>query len=68
MSAWNEIVAYGGDDEWLKLCSKALEEIQNAYAHRLAERIRNSKGLRAWTDGHMSDCNMAADLIDPEMK
>lgn len=37
----------------------------DAYAHELAEKIRNSKKLRDFTDDHMSDCNAAADLIDP---
>lgn len=35
------------------------------FAHALAEQIRNSEELRDYTDDHMSDCNMAADLIDP---
>lgn len=39
----------------------------DAYAHELAEKIRNSKELRDYTDDHMGDCNMAADLIDPEV-
>lgn len=30
-----------------------------------AELIRNSPELRDLTDDHMSDCNAAADLIDP---
>lgn len=38
----------------------------DAYAHELAEEIRNSKELRDLTDDHMSDCLAAADLIDPE--
>lgn len=33
----------------------------------VAERIRNSGTLRGRTDGHMPDCNPAADLIDPEV-
>ncbi|MGV9546835.1 hypothetical protein [Streptomyces ardesiacus] len=37
------------------------------HAHALAEKIRNSKRLRDYTDDHMSDCNMAADEIDPEV-
>lgn len=41
------------------------EELVDAFAHELAERIRNSKELRNLTDDHMSDCNAAADLIDP---
>lgn len=41
--------------------------LKRAHAHRLAEQIRNSEALRDATDDHMSDCNMAADLIDPEV-
>lgn len=37
------------------------------HAHVLAEKIRNSDRLRDYTDDHMSDCNMAADEIDPEV-
>ena len=44
------------------------EELYNAVAHELAEEIRNSKRLRDYTDDHMSDCNMAADEIDPEVE
>jgi hypothetical protein len=40
--------------------------VLNEHAHQLAEQIRNSEQLRDYTDDHMSDCNMAADLIDPE--
>lgn len=36
------------------------------HAHQLAEQIRNSEQLRDATDDHMSDCLMAADLIDPD--
>jgi hypothetical protein len=39
----------------------------DAFAHELAEKIRNSEELRDFTDDHMSDCNAAADLIDPEV-
>ena len=38
----------------------------DAFAHELAEKIRNSEELRDRTDDHMGDCNAAADLIDPE--
>lgn len=38
----------------------------DAFAHELAEQIRNSDRLRDVTDDHMSDCNAAADVIDPE--
>lgn len=39
----------------------------DAFAHALATKIRNSKRLRDYTDDHMNDCNMAADLIDPDV-
>jgi hypothetical protein len=39
----------------------------DAFAHELAEEIRNSESLRDFTDDHMGDCNAAADLIDPEV-
>jgi hypothetical protein len=39
----------------------------DAYAHELAEKIRNSKRLRDYTDDHMSDMYEAADEIDPEV-
>lgn len=65
MSAWAELVNSNGSDEHLELCSRALREVQDAHAHRLAEKIRNSEELRDLTDDHMSDCNAAADLIDP---
>jgi hypothetical protein len=48
------------------LCSTG-EELIDAYAHELAESIRNSEELRDFTDDHMSDCNAAADFIDPEV-
>jgi len=45
----------------------AIDEYRAAVEHEAAERIRNSKWLRDYTDDHMSDCNMAADEIDPEV-
>ena len=42
------------------------EQYVDAYAHQLAEQIRNSERLRDYTDDHMDDCNQAADEIDPE--
>lgn len=42
-----------------------LQAVLDEHAHQLAEEIRNSEQLRDATDDHMSDCNMAADLIDP---
>jgi hypothetical protein len=44
-----------------------MRKAMDAYAHELAESIRNSKELRDFTDDHMSDCNAAADFIDPEV-
>ncbi|HLL34197.1 MAG TPA: hypothetical protein VK545_09960 [Streptomyces sp.] len=45
----------------------ALDDYRAAVEHEAAERIRNSKRLRDYTDDHMGDCNAAADLIDPEV-
>ena len=42
-----------------------LQAVLDEHAHQLAEEIRNSEQLRDATDDHMSDCNMAADVIDP---
>lgn len=41
------------------------QQVRDEHARELAERIRNSEELRDLTDDHMSDCNAAADLIDP---
>lgn len=49
-----------------KEAMKLLTDYRDEVAHELAEEIRNSKRLRDYTDDHMSDCNMAADLIDPK--
>lgn len=49
---------------------KAMEfarDFLDRHAHFLAEKIRNSDRLRSYTDDHMSDCNEAADEIDPEV-
>ncbi|MFF4834068.1 hypothetical protein [Streptomyces sp. NPDC001315] len=44
----------------------AARTVLDQHAHELAEQIRNSEQLRDATDDHMSDCLMAADLIDPK--
>ncbi|WP_030777280.1 hypothetical protein [Streptomyces sp. NRRL S-920] len=46
---------------------RRLQELLDTYAHELAEKIRNSRRLRDYTDDHMGDCLAAADLIDPEV-
>lgn len=48
------------------LAEKVADEILNEHAHELAAKIRDSEELRDLTDDHMSDCDAAADLIDPE--
>lgn len=48
-----------------KLSQNQMEVLVDAFAHELAEQIRNSDELRDLTDDHMSDCYAAADLIDP---
>lgn len=42
------------------------ERMVDDVLHEAAERIRNSKRLRDYTDDHMSDCYEAANEIDPE--
>lgn len=44
------------------------QRVFDIVAHECAEMIRNSEQLRDETDDHMGDCNMAADLIDPEVQ
>lgn len=46
----------------------AARSVLKQHAHQLAEQIRNSEELRDATDDHVSDCLMAADLIDPEVQ
>lgn len=68
MSAWAELVNRDSSNEWLDLCSRALEEVQRETSRRNAEKIRNSERLRSYTDDHMGDCYEAADEIDPEVE
>lgn len=51
---------------WDNYTGDQKNEFVNDFAHELAEKIRNSERLRDLTDDHMSDCNAAADEIDPE--
>ncbi|WP_050987906.1 hypothetical protein [Streptomyces sp. W007] len=46
----------------------AIDDYRAAVEHEAAERIRNSEWLRSYTDDHMSDCNEAADAIDPDVE
>jgi len=74
MSARDDIIgmldhAYpGGDyDKFDAYVTSILDTYRAEVLREAAEKIRNSETLRDWTDDHMSDCNMAADLIDPEV-
>ncbi|WP_228973420.1 hypothetical protein [Streptomyces sp. DH12] len=71
MSAWAELVSRDGSDEWLELCSRALEEVQRETSRRNAEKIRESTLHLAGTvtgDSVRRVVNeLAADLIDPEV-
>ncbi|MEU1074316.1 MULTISPECIES: hypothetical protein [unclassified Streptomyces] len=40
MSAWAELVGERDGDEWLELCSRALEEVQRETSRRNAETIQ----------------------------
>lgn len=61
MSARETLIEWG-------LSPREADEVLWDHANELAERIRNSEKLRDYTDDHMSDCNMAADFIDPEVE
>jgi hypothetical protein len=65
MSARDELIHYIGEHGGVQ--PHIVDHLLDAYAHELAEKIRNSERLRDYTDDHMSDCNEAADLIDPEV-
>ncbi|MFG3014324.1 hypothetical protein ACGFZB_28675 [Streptomyces cinerochromogenes] len=69
MSAWAELVNANGSDEWLELCSRALEEVQRETSRRNAAKIRAASvtgdtnwDAITWTRG----MKHGADLIDPE--
>lgn len=53
---------YGWSEEKIQ---RSMKTWRDSWAHELAEEIRNSEYLHIETDGHMHDCIMAADLIDP---
>ncbi|MFF1417609.1 hypothetical protein [Streptomyces sp. NPDC058280] len=42
MSAWTQLVNADGSDEWLTLCSRALEEVQRETSRRTAARIQDA--------------------------
>jgi hypothetical protein len=56
-----------GVDRVFDILSGVIAFTEDRHAHELAEKIRNSEELRDFTDDHMSDCNAAADFIDPEV-
>lgn len=69
MSAWAELVNANGSDEWLELCSRALEEVQRETSRKNAAKIRahitdviTEHGIGYSDQGWFG----AADLIDPE--
>lgn len=49
-----------------QLVAEVARRVRRETLTEAAQRIRNSDELRDLTDGHMADCNAAADLIDPE--
>jgi predicted RecB family endonuclease len=57
---------YKPEREHLRRAELEAMTFYNRIRKEAAEEIRHSKKLRDYTDDHMSDCNMAADLIDPE--
>jgi hypothetical protein len=66
VSAWAELVNADGSDEWLELCSRALEEVQRETSRRNAATIRARYPLRYTMAGDRTGPSLAADLIDPE--
>lgn len=62
---WSDPLTRGAVD---MIADRVMDAFAPGYAHELAEKIRHSEKLRDYTDDHMSDCNMAADLIDPEVE
>ncbi|MEV0444032.1 hypothetical protein AB0I84_45295 [Streptomyces spectabilis] len=68
MSAWGELVTARDGDEWLELCSRALEEVQRETSRRNAAKIRARYPLRYTRSGDRTGTSVAADLIDPEVQ
>ncbi|MET9126918.1 hypothetical protein [Streptomyces sp. NPDC004528] len=69
MSAWAEVVNHDGSDEWLELCSRALEEVQRETSRRNAAKIRTAcyDAYDPGMPGVDQVAGMAAaGLIDPE--
>ncbi|MFF3312489.1 hypothetical protein [Streptomyces sp. NPDC002952] len=64
MSAWAELVNADGSDEWLELCSRALEEVQREQTRRNAKHILSHPECEVggYGDGLLD----AALMIDPE--
>jgi hypothetical protein len=63
-----DAAAMGEPEGWVNFSLfGALDSYRAAVEHEAAERIRDSERLRSLTDGHMSDCDEAADEIDPEV-
>ncbi len=66
MSAWAELVNADGSDEWLELCSRALEEVQRETSRRNAARVRAEKD--SWPQAAQRVAiACVADRIDPEV-
>lgn len=65
MGAREELIAWIGDSVSRRRAEQVADGVLAQHARELAEKIRNSPELRDLTDDHMSDCNAAADLIDP---
>ncbi|WP_069752940.1 hypothetical protein [Streptomyces sp. EN16] len=69
MSAWAELVNADGSDEWLELCSRALEEVQEETLRRAAKKIRaKADTFGDWDFTTRRDMHEAADLIDPDVE
>ncbi|MFF1625583.1 hypothetical protein [Streptomyces sp. NPDC058272] len=66
MSAWAELVNADGSDEWLELCSRALEEVQREQSRRNAAKQRQ-KAADMERRGMVPSVRFVVNLIDPEV-
>ncbi|KDQ65737.1 hypothetical protein [Streptomyces sp. NTK 937] len=66
MSAWAELVNADGSDEWLELCSRALEEVQEETLRRAARKIRSHPECEVggYGDGILD----ASYMVDPDVE
>ncbi|WNI28638.1 hypothetical protein [Streptomyces sp. ITFR-6] len=65
MTSWHN-ARTADADEYRAIAASEVSAYRDAILREAAQKIRNSDRLRDYTDDHMSDCNEAADEIDPD--